>query len=196
MFGISFEELVLLLVLALILFGPERLPEMAQKLAHWLAKLRQASSDVTQQYQQYLNPALPPPTPDAHPHEEFTCPHCAHTSEQRFTFCPHCGRRHEEEKPPAEEQTNFWSACPKCKRDLAPEFLFCPSCGAERVAGFDHYQNTQRPPIPPQVTCPQCGLRLDADFLFCPGCGHSLEKAGEAPEKSRESSAAGGGPGV
>ncbi|MDD5643393.1 MAG: zinc ribbon domain-containing protein [Syntrophales bacterium] len=195
MFGISFEELILLLILALILFGPERLPEMAQKLSHWLAKLRQASADVTQQYQHIINPALPPPKP----REEFTCPHCACTMEQRFTFCPHCGRRHEEETPRAEAHEDIWYVCPKCRRDLAPEFLFCPSCGAARVAGLDHYQPPDHYPAPPQITCPQCGRKLDADLLFCPGCGRALEKTGEAapaPEKPGKSSIAEGGPGA
>lgn len=184
MFGISFEELILLLVLALILFGPERLPEMAQKLAQWVGKLKEASSDLTQQYQQFLNPPLPPLAASRRPIEEFTCPHCSHTMEQRFTFCPHCGQRHEEEMPLEEEHEDQWYVCPKCDRDLAPEFLFCPACGAERVAGEDHYPPPGRHAFPPQITCPQCARKLDADLLFCPGCGHTLEKAAEAPQDS------------
>lgn len=199
MFGISFEELILLLVLALILFGPERLPEMAQKLAQWMAKLRQAGSEVTQHYQDIINPALPPPMPEPPPHEEITCPHCAYTMEQRFTFCPHCGQRQAEVTPLAEAHEDTWSFCPKCKRDLAPEFLFCPSCGTARVAGLNHYQTADRHPAQPQITCPQCGRKLDADLLFCPGCGRALEKTGEdpqTPEQPRKSSIAEGGSGA
>ncbi|MFZ5450771.1 MAG: double zinc ribbon domain-containing protein [Thermodesulfobacteriota bacterium] len=199
MFGISFEELILLLVLALILFGPERLPEMAQKLAYWVAKLRQASSDLSQHYQHIINPPLPPPTPAPPPPEEFTCPHCAHTLEQRFTFCPHCGQRHEEEKLRAEDYKNIWYVCPKCDRELPPEFLFCPSCGAAREEALAHYQKSGRHPAPPRITCPRCGRKLDPDLLFCPGCGRALEKTGEAtptPEKLRKNRMAEGGPGA
>jgi predicted amidophosphoribosyltransferase len=170
---ISFEQLVLLLVLALILFGPEKLPEIAQKIAQWMVKLRQASSDLTQQYQDVLNPALPPPAPRPLPPEVFTCPHCSHTMQERFTFCPHCGQRHEE--PP-------WYICPQCNRDLDAEFLFCPSCGQHRVEGASHYLSREHHPDPRLITCPQCTRKVEADLLFCTGCGHPLEKSPDAPQ--------------
>ena len=197
--GISFESIVLLLVLALILFGPEKLPEIAQKIGYWVAKLRAASSDLTQQYQHVLNPALLPPGPATPPLEEFTCPHCSHTMEQRFTFCPHCGQRHEEEMPLENHEEPPWYLCPKCGRDLTPEFLFCPTCGEKRVEGISPYQPPGHTPPPLLITCPQCARKLDADLLFCPGCGHALEKTGEAPqtpEKPRKSGLTEGGPGA
>ena len=51
MFGMDFEALVLLAVLAFILFGPEKLPEYAAKAGYYLAKLRQATTELTQQAQ-------------------------------------------------------------------------------------------------------------------------------------------------
>ncbi len=44
MFGIDFEALVLLGILAFILFGPEKLPEYAGKLGYYIAKLKAASA--------------------------------------------------------------------------------------------------------------------------------------------------------
>lgn len=196
---ISFEQLILLLVLALILFGPEKLPEIAQKIAQWMVKLRQASSDLTQQYQQTLNPPLLPPADTPQPPEEFTCPHCSQTMERRSTFCPHCGQRHEEEMPLEEHEEPPWYICPRCDRDLDPDFLFCPSCGHHRVEGLSHYSSRESAPPPKLITCPQCARKLDADLLFCPGCGLALEKKAEAPqnpEKPRKSEIAGGGPGT
>lgn len=182
MFGISFDELVLLLVLALILFGPEKLPEFAQKLAHWVAKLRQASSDLSQHYQQVLNPALPSPQTPL-PREEFSCPHCSRPMEERFTFCPHCGRSHEEEMPLEDDlEEPPWYVCPKCERDLSPDFLFCPACGGQRVEGAEHYRSPRPSPPPGLITCPRCARKVDTDLLFCPGCGHTLEKETEAPK--------------
>ncbi|OGP70250.1 MAG: hypothetical protein A2Z73_02840 [Deltaproteobacteria bacterium RBG_13_60_28] len=67
MFGISFEQLILLLVLALILFGPEKLPEIAEKIGRWVAKLRQASSEMSQHYQQVLHPHKLRQLPGPHP---------------------------------------------------------------------------------------------------------------------------------
>jgi predicted amidophosphoribosyltransferase len=195
--GISFEQLILLLVLALILFGPEKLPEIAQKIAQWMTKLRQASSDFTQQYQQVLHPPLLPPAAAPVSPEEFTCPHCSRTMEQRFTFCPHCGQRHEEEIPLEEHEEPPWYICPRCDRELDSAFLFCPSCGHQRVEGLSHYGSRGSVPSPKLITCPQCSRKLDADLLFCPGCGSTLEKSLEAPqtpEKPLKSGLPEGGP--
>ena len=47
--GIDFETLIILAVLAFVLFGPEKLPEYAAKAGRLLAKLREASTELTQQ---------------------------------------------------------------------------------------------------------------------------------------------------
>jgi RNA polymerase subunit RPABC4/transcription elongation factor Spt4 len=171
--GISFEQLILLLVLALILFGPERLPEIAEKLGKWVAHLRQASADFTQQYQQVLNPPPPPPLPLP---EEFYCVHCARKMEQRFTFCPHCGQRQEEDRPLADHL----QLCPSCGRKMESDSLFCPFCGHHPGEKGDHYS---RPEPPPRLmSCPQCARQLETDFLFCPGCGQPFEKSPQPPK--------------
>ncbi len=46
MFDIGFSELVLIAVLALIVLGPKRLPEMARTAGQWMAKLRRFVSEV------------------------------------------------------------------------------------------------------------------------------------------------------
>jgi Sec-independent protein translocase protein TatA/GNAT superfamily N-acetyltransferase len=93
-FGISFEELVVLAILAFILFGPQKLPEYAATLGRFMAKIRQASSEVTQQYQ---NPFQYPPEPTPSPAPESTCPYCQQKVALDFTFCPKCGHRLREE---------------------------------------------------------------------------------------------------
>jgi TatA/E family protein of Tat protein translocase len=97
-FGISFEELVVILVLAFILFGPQKLPEYAATLGKFLAKVRQAGSEVTRQYQ---NPFQYPPEP-APPAAASTCPLCQQKVAPDFIFCPRCGHRLKEDHyPPA-----------------------------------------------------------------------------------------------
>ncbi|MDI6854290.1 MAG: twin-arginine translocase TatA/TatE family subunit [Deltaproteobacteria bacterium] len=92
MFGISFEELIVLLVLALILFGPEKLPEYAEKLGRLVAKLRQTSQEVTQQFHEaYHDYKLPNPLEEPPPRS--FCSHCGQRLEQEFAFCPRCGQR-------------------------------------------------------------------------------------------------------
>ena len=108
MFGIDFEALILLAVLAFILFGPEKLPEYAGKLGYYLAKLKAASSELTQQAQASFNnlAAAAAPAGDPHPRArlaalaevyERPCPVCAHLVSQDFQFCPKCGAHLKEE---------------------------------------------------------------------------------------------------
>ena len=107
---ISFEQLIILLLLALILFGPEKLPEIGEKLGRWMAKLRHASQELTKEYQPFGHPEPPPPafpspvvSPQAVPPTSAYdfCPHCGQGLEQDFSFCPHCGRRLKETAAPA-----------------------------------------------------------------------------------------------
>lgn len=46
MFGISLGEILLILVIALIIFGPEQLPVIATSIGSLLAKLRNMSNDL------------------------------------------------------------------------------------------------------------------------------------------------------
>jgi sec-independent protein translocase protein TatA len=85
--GFEIPEILILLVLALILFGPDKLPEYGAKLGRFVARMRQASSENQ-----------PPPPPSPLIHENF-CHQCGHTLEPDFTFCPRCGRRLEREGP-------------------------------------------------------------------------------------------------
>jgi sec-independent protein translocase protein TatB len=48
-FGISFTELVVILVVALVVLGPERLPGMLRTLGQWIHKVRTITSEVRAQ---------------------------------------------------------------------------------------------------------------------------------------------------
>ena len=46
MFGIGFQELLVILVVALIVLGPQRLPEVAKSLGKFYRELKSAVDDV------------------------------------------------------------------------------------------------------------------------------------------------------
>lgn len=94
--GIDIPEILILLVLALILFGPEKLPEYGAKLGRFVARMRQASAEVTRPLEQALNQGVLPSPPLSSPRPplgENFCHQCGHTLEPDFLFCPRCGRR-------------------------------------------------------------------------------------------------------
>ncbi len=64
--GLDLETLLILAVLAFILFGPEKLPEYAATLGRFMAKMRQATTEMTRQYQDQ-NPFSFPPEPTLPP---------------------------------------------------------------------------------------------------------------------------------
>ncbi len=49
MFGIGATELIVILVVALLVIGPKKLPELARSLGRGLAEFRRATSDVTEE---------------------------------------------------------------------------------------------------------------------------------------------------
>ncbi len=102
MFGMDFETLVILAILAFILFGPEKLPQYAAKAGYYLAKLRQATAELSQQAQCSFPDNLHKPAPATL--AAVTCPLCAREVAKDFTFCPHCGHRLQEEATAAAPQ--------------------------------------------------------------------------------------------
>jgi sec-independent protein translocase protein TatB len=54
MFGLGFGEIVVILVLALVLLGPQKLPEVAKQLGKALRDFKKASDDLKGQFEQEL----------------------------------------------------------------------------------------------------------------------------------------------
>lgn len=75
MFGLSFGEIVIIAVLALLLLGPDRLPDAAKTLGKTMRDLRRATEDLKDQVEKEIyaeekkpaigKPSLVPPVPAA-----------------------------------------------------------------------------------------------------------------------------------
>jgi len=71
MFGLSFGEIVIIAIVALLLLGPDRLPEAAKTLGKGLREIRRATDDLKDQVEQEIysdgkrpaRRALVPPVP-------------------------------------------------------------------------------------------------------------------------------------
>jgi len=73
MFGIGLPELMVILVVALLVFGPTKLPELARSLGRGLAEFRRASTDLRQSFVDSTEDTRidsPPPPPPSKPPTE------------------------------------------------------------------------------------------------------------------------------
>ena len=95
LFGIGLPELFLIMVLALVVIGPERLPEVAGQVGRTVADLRRQATELTSEFQHSLQDASRErqqqrTLSDAPPAGQV-CPRCALETAPEARFCPSCG---------------------------------------------------------------------------------------------------------
>lgn len=57
MFDIGFQELIIIFLVALIVFGPQKLPEIGQTLGRWMVEIRRGINHAKAQVESELNEA-------------------------------------------------------------------------------------------------------------------------------------------
>lgn len=68
MFGLGFGEIIVILVLALLLFGPKKLPEVAKQLGKGMRDFQKATSDLKGQFEkEFYAEEEPKPRPQIVP---------------------------------------------------------------------------------------------------------------------------------
>jgi sec-independent protein translocase protein TatA len=88
MFGYNFTTLLIILVIALLLFGPRRLPELGDSIGKAIRSFKKAHDEpeVPPVKTEIPGSAASAATPQA-----ATCPQCHKEVAGDFAFCPHCG---------------------------------------------------------------------------------------------------------
>jgi TatA/E family protein of Tat protein translocase len=87
--GLGLGELLLIFIVALIVFGPEKLPEIAGMLGRALYELRRASADITATF--LATDDAPPASPPAPLASGRPCAACGAFVPSSYRFCSACG---------------------------------------------------------------------------------------------------------
>jgi len=103
MFGIGFPELLLIAVIALVVIGPKRLPDLAKALGRGFAEFRRATDELKQTFEEENRVARakelrqkllaegklrPPGTPDPYPPEADGTPETSPAASTTGTAAP------------------------------------------------------------------------------------------------------------
>jgi len=66
-FGFSTPDIVLIMVVALLLFGPKNLPKMARTIGKSMEEFRRAAREIENEIMKEPEPTTPPPPPELNP---------------------------------------------------------------------------------------------------------------------------------
>ncbi|HZR37497.1 MAG TPA: Sec-independent protein translocase protein TatB [Nevskia sp.] len=107
LFGIGAGELLLIMVLALVVIGPERLPEVAGQVGRTVADLRQQANQLTSEFHRSLEGAVQERQEariaGAAPVSAF-CASCGARLMEDARYCSSCGQRVQERPLDGERQ--------------------------------------------------------------------------------------------
>jgi Tat protein translocase TatB subunit len=108
LFGIGVPELIMIMLVALVVIGPERLPEVASQVGRTVADLKRQANQLTSEFQQSLDIAaqerkeqrIGPTTPLAARY----CGQCGTAAPEDSRYCANCGASLGERVPDGERK--------------------------------------------------------------------------------------------
>jgi sec-independent protein translocase protein TatA len=121
MFGLGIQELLIILVIILIFFGAEKIPQLAKSLGKGMSEFRKASREVKEEIDKEADATSPVAAMSENTVVTVgyvVCPACNGKTASGSIFCSQCGQRLSSEE-----------RCKVCSRLLQPEEKFCPNCG-------------------------------------------------------------------
>ena len=80
MFGLGMQELIVIFVIALLIFGPKKLPELGRSLGRGLAEFKRASEELKEGLAAELSAAEEKATAPVHEEEQPTSPEASPTA--------------------------------------------------------------------------------------------------------------------
>lgn len=132
-FGIQPIHLIVIVVVALLIFGPQKLPEIGRGLGKALNEFRLGTREMTEGFRDEVIGASSQPAASA-PYSQpvmplppgITCPSCLTVNAAGAAFCNHCGTKLVVEQP-VQATTRI---CPSCNMSNNADAVFCAHCGA------------------------------------------------------------------
>jgi sec-independent protein translocase protein TatA len=88
-FGLQPAHLIIIAVVALIIFGPSRLPEIGRAFGKTLKEFQSATKEATQGFSQEVQKPLEAKKEE--PVAQVACKNCAKPINAGMKFCPNCG---------------------------------------------------------------------------------------------------------
>lgn len=97
-FGLQPLHLVVIAIVALLIFGPERLPEIGRGLGRVINEFRRGTQEMAEGFREEVTTTPGPaslPTAASAPLQsgQVSCPQCGGQNTQEARFCTHCGTR-------------------------------------------------------------------------------------------------------
>jgi len=94
-FGLRPEHLIVIAIVALIIFGPSRLPEIGRSLGKTIKEFQSATREATQGFTSEItksdSPAPTPAAPASAAEAKATCKNCGKPIPVGAKFCMECG---------------------------------------------------------------------------------------------------------